>query len=308
VTLAVVACTRAGGSPTAVPTSTPTPTEATVAVPDIVDESEQDGLVALGAAGLAAGDRSDAFSDAIDSGRIMSTDPKAGVIVARGTAIDYVVSRGPEPTPTPTPKPTAKPTPKPTAKPTPNPTPKPTPKPTATARPTAAPTPRPTAGPTARPTEAPTSEPTPVPTVGPTPVPPGPSATPTPSQLPLPGTAWVLVTSVEDASTDVALPEGLVFTASFSDTEISGTAACSQYTAPYTLETGGVISIGAPVVTTATCPGDDGTAEQQYLDALQASTSYSATPTRLQLTATAGTRLVYGPAVPVGSPSASPGT
>ncbi|MFN8518202.1 MAG: PASTA domain-containing protein [Chloroflexota bacterium] len=175
-TLAVAACSGGGSSPTSRPTEAPTseptsePTEATLAVPDIVDETEQDGLVALGAAGLAAGARSRAYSDDFDSGRIVSTDPKAGVIVARGTAIDYVVSRGPRPTPSPTAKATAKPT----------------------ATPTAKPTARPTAGPTSEPTLTPATPPAtePVPTTAPV-------------ELPLPGTAWVLAANVDDASTTV---------------------------------------------------------------------------------------------------------
>jgi heat shock protein HslJ len=301
--LSVVACTGGGSQPTATPTlapeatSTPEATEDTVAVPDIVDETEQDGLVALGAAGLAAGDRRRVFSEDFDSGRIVRTDPRAGVIVARGTAIDYTVSRGPEPTPSPTPKRTAKPTPKPTPKPTAKPTPKPT----------AKPTPKPTAKPTAAPTEQPTQPPTEPPTDAPTSLPTEPPAgTPLPGQLPLPGTSWVLAVSVDDAVTDVALPEGLAFTAEFGDTDVTGTVVCNSFSAPYTVAEGGAISIGDVAVTLVACAEDDGTAQALYLDALRASTSYEATETRLQLTADDGTRLVYAPATPPASPSASP--
>ena len=118
--------------PTPKPTAKPTPkpTAATVAVPDVVGDQEADALVAFGAAGVTAGERTGKY-DPAKRDTVLSTDPKAGIIVARGTPVDYKVSRGPSPSPSPTPKPTAKPTPKPTAKPTPKPTAKPTPKPTA---------------------------------------------------------------------------------------------------------------------------------------------------------------------------------
>jgi heat shock protein HslJ len=303
--LVVAGCTGGGGSPTATPTDRPeapttTPTEATVAVPDIVDETEQDGLDALDDAGLAAGDRTRTFSDDIDRGRIVRTDPRAGVIVARGTAVDYVLSRGPEPTPTPTPRRTARPTARRTARPTPKPTQKPTAKPTA--KPTEAPTAAPTAAATAEPTSPPTAEPTSPPTAVPT------AALPSaPAAIPLPGTAWVLTDTIEDASTDVALPDGLLFTADFDDTHVSGTVVCNQFSAPYTAAEGGGISIGEVAVTAMACADDDGTAQTQYLDALRASTSYQASAMRLVLTADDGTRLVYAPAPPAPSPSLPPG-
>ena len=298
--LVIAACTGGGSSPTATPTPAPAteePTAAAVAVPDIVDETEQDGLVELDAAGLDAGDRTRAYSDDFDSGRIIRTDPRAGVIVAPGTEVDYVLSRGPEPTPSPTPRKTAKPTVKPTAKPTAKPTERPTDAPTAA--PTAEPTAAPTAEPTAPPTAAPTAEPTAPPTDAPT-------ATLAPVEVLLPGTAWVLTAAVEDASTDIELPEGLTFTAAFSDTDVSGTAACNQFSGPYTAEADGRITIGDIAVTAMACPDDDGTAQSQYLDALRASTSYSTTAAKLQLTADDGTRLVFSPAPPPSSPSVLP--
>jgi heat shock protein HslJ len=112
---------------------------------------------------------------------------------------------------------------------------------------------------------------------------------------------------VEDASTDVELPEGLTFTATFGDTDVSGTVVCNQYSAPYTAEESGHVTIGEIAVTAMACSDDaDGTAQSQYLDALRASTSYSTTPTKLQLTADDGTRLVYSPAPPSSSPSVAP--
>jgi heat shock protein HslJ len=116
----------------------------------------------------------------------------------------------------------------------------------------------------------------------------------------------VLVTAVDDATTDITLPEGLVFTADFDDAHVSGTAACATFSAPYNVSDGGALSIGEPTVSEGSCPGDDGTAQTRYLDALRASTRYEAGTDRLQLTADDGTRLVYSPAPPAASPSASP--
>jgi heat shock protein HslJ len=124
--------------------------------------------------------------------------------------------------------------------------------------------------------------------------------------VPLPGTSWILTKEVDDASTDVELPEGMTFTASFNDTDVSGTVVCNTYSAPYTAESDGRITIGEIAVTAMACSEDeDGSAQTQYLDAVRASTSYSTTAARLQLTADDGTRLVYSPAPPSSSPSPS---
>jgi polar amino acid transport system substrate-binding protein len=86
---------------------------ATVTVPDVVGQTEADAVSQLLDAGLAPGARSERFSADIRAGRVTRTDPRAGVVVARDTTVDYTVSRGPLPTPTPNPTPTK--TPHPTA-------------------------------------------------------------------------------------------------------------------------------------------------------------------------------------------------
>ncbi len=133
--LALAACGNSGApaptaSPTASPTATAAPTPATVTVPDVRGDTEQEALVTFGATGLTAGAKTNRYDANAPKGTVLSTDPKAGVVVARGTAVDYLVSRGPAPTPSPSPKPTPKPTAKPTATPTAKPTPTPTAKPT----------------------------------------------------------------------------------------------------------------------------------------------------------------------------------
>ena len=68
-----------------------------VAVPDLVDQPEDEALAALDAAGLVAGERSEAFSDTIAAGSIASTAPAAGAEVAPGSSVSYVVSIGTAP-------------------------------------------------------------------------------------------------------------------------------------------------------------------------------------------------------------------
>ena len=64
-------------------------------VPDVVGDAEADALVTLGADGLKAGDKVSAYDGKVGKGKIISTNPKAGVVVQRGTAIDYRRVQGP---------------------------------------------------------------------------------------------------------------------------------------------------------------------------------------------------------------------
>ena len=97
----------------------------TVPVPDLRGRSESEALNLIAAAKLTIGTRTDAFDDFIPVGNVVSQDPGPGVVVTQGLAVNYVISKGPEPTPTPSPSPTPSPTPPPTAAPTPTPTPGP---------------------------------------------------------------------------------------------------------------------------------------------------------------------------------------
>lgn len=126
----------------------------TVPVPDLRLHTEADAFDILAQNNLAPGERSEAYDPDVPANLVIRTNPRAGVNVARGTPIDYVISLGLAPTPTPPPLPTATLPPLPTAAPTPVPTvpptfaptpPPPTPPPTPTpAPPTAPPTPAPT--------------------------------------------------------------------------------------------------------------------------------------------------------------------
>ncbi len=88
-----------------------------VAVPVLVGQTEPAAIALLVQDGLTPGTSGEDFSATVPEGQIISQDPRAGTIVAAGTAVDYVVSSGPEPTA----EPTAAPTPPPTEAPTPTP-------------------------------------------------------------------------------------------------------------------------------------------------------------------------------------------
>ncbi len=68
----------------------------TVAVPPIVDLAEADAISALTAAGLEPGDVTEAHDDTIVAGNVISSDPAADTEVAVDSAVDYVLSLGPE--------------------------------------------------------------------------------------------------------------------------------------------------------------------------------------------------------------------
>jgi beta-lactam-binding protein with PASTA domain/tRNA A-37 threonylcarbamoyl transferase component Bud32 len=97
--------------------------QALVAVPDVKSQTESTALKTLVQAGLTPGTSTQDFDPVVIAGSVVSTSPAAGVEVASGTTIDYVVSKGPEPTPSPSPTPVPTPTPSPTPPSTPSPTP-----------------------------------------------------------------------------------------------------------------------------------------------------------------------------------------
>ncbi len=125
---------------------------ATTIVPDLRALPEQQALNLIAQAGLQIGTRTEGFDLIVPAGAIVSQDPGPGAPVAKNTAVNYVVSKGPEPSPstspTPTPSPTPAPTPTPTLPPPPPPKPTPTQAPPPTAPPPTAPPPTPTPSPT----------------------------------------------------------------------------------------------------------------------------------------------------------------
>jgi len=93
---------------------------AKVAVPRLIGQTRDEASNTLTQAGLTLGAVRAEFSDA-DVGTVIRSVPSEGQSVAKGSQVDIVLSKGPQPTPTPAPTPP--PTPTPTPVPTPTPTP-----------------------------------------------------------------------------------------------------------------------------------------------------------------------------------------
>lgn len=108
------------------------PKKELVEVPSIEGKDVEEATKLLEEKGLVLGNPVEVFDEAPE-GQIIYQSIKSGMKVAKGTAIDYKISKGIEPTatPEPTPEPTPTPTPEPeqTPEPTPTPTPEPTPVP-----------------------------------------------------------------------------------------------------------------------------------------------------------------------------------
>jgi tRNA A-37 threonylcarbamoyl transferase component Bud32 len=94
----------------------------TVSVPDLRGKTEGEAFQLLIAAGLIPGTRTEVFDPIIAATLIVRQDPSPGLLANKGTAVNYQISKGPEPSPSPSPTPTPTPTPPPTAPPTPPPT------------------------------------------------------------------------------------------------------------------------------------------------------------------------------------------
>ena len=74
-----------------------------VVVPDIRGLSEADGIAALATAKLVRGATFSEYSDTVPAGELIQQNPRPGVQVSSGTAIDIVVSLGAEPLLSPSP-------------------------------------------------------------------------------------------------------------------------------------------------------------------------------------------------------------
>ncbi len=75
----------------------------TVAVPDLRFKDDSGALQAISDAGLRVGLRTEEFDPTVPAGQVARQNPTAGIVVAKGTAVDYVISKGPEPSPSPSP-------------------------------------------------------------------------------------------------------------------------------------------------------------------------------------------------------------
>lgn len=70
---------------------------APVTVPNVVGQSQSAATVMIGEAGLTLGDVTTGYSPSVPEGDVISQDPAGGTEVASGSAVDIVVSLGPEP-------------------------------------------------------------------------------------------------------------------------------------------------------------------------------------------------------------------
>ena len=120
----------------------------TAPVPDLKNKTDSDAITAIIAAGLVPGNRTEAFDPVVPPGLVATQNPSAGIVVQKGTRVDWTVSTGASPSPSESASPSPSPTPTPEPTPTPNPTPTPTPTPAPPTEPPPTPTPTPEVFPT----------------------------------------------------------------------------------------------------------------------------------------------------------------
>ena len=105
----------------------------TVAVPDLRGQTEAQAIQSIITAGLGVGVRTDAFDPTFPIGSVVGQDPRPGLEISKGTAVNYVVSKGPSPSESPSESASESPSqirrPTPDAHADPHPTPTPTPRP-----------------------------------------------------------------------------------------------------------------------------------------------------------------------------------
>ena len=69
----------------------------TKTVPDVVGKTKDQATAAIKAAGLTPGDVTEEYSASVDSGKVISSDPKAGKVIKHTEKVALVVSKGKEP-------------------------------------------------------------------------------------------------------------------------------------------------------------------------------------------------------------------
>jgi len=69
----------------------------TKTVPDVVGKTKDQATAAITAAGLTLGDITEEYSASVESGKVISCDPKAGKVIKHTEKVSLVVSKGKEP-------------------------------------------------------------------------------------------------------------------------------------------------------------------------------------------------------------------
>ena len=69
----------------------------TKTVPDVVGKTKDQASAAIKAAGLTLGNVTEEYSASVESGKVISSDPKAGKVIEHTTKVSIVVSKGKEP-------------------------------------------------------------------------------------------------------------------------------------------------------------------------------------------------------------------
>ena len=69
----------------------------TKTVPDVVGKTKDQASAVIKGAGLTLGDVTEQYSASVDSGKVISSDPKAGKVIEHTAKISIVVSKGKEP-------------------------------------------------------------------------------------------------------------------------------------------------------------------------------------------------------------------
>jgi Flp pilus assembly protein TadG len=77
----------------------PTPPPGDIATPDLTSRTEAEALDLISGAGLTAGTRYEEYNTFVAAGSVTSQSPAPGTMVAAGSAVSYVISKGPAPAP-----------------------------------------------------------------------------------------------------------------------------------------------------------------------------------------------------------------
>ncbi len=68
-----------------------------VAVPNVVGRTQSDAQAVITGAGFSVGTTTQAYSPTVPAGSVIGQDPAAGTVMVPGTAVNFVVSQGPQP-------------------------------------------------------------------------------------------------------------------------------------------------------------------------------------------------------------------